>query len=60
MLLEASVHARCALWLFLEVEGEQGEGEALVGFLLKPTLLPPHSPTWTQPVERWCKPCLQV
>jgi hypothetical protein len=43
MLLEASLHARCAFLLFLEVKGRQDEGDALFGFLLKPALL--SSPT---------------
>ncbi|KAI0627782.1 hypothetical protein TUN199_00121 [Pyrenophora tritici-repentis] len=60
MLLEASLHARCAFWLFLEIEDEQREGDTLVSFLLKPALLSPPTPTWTQPAERWCRPCLQA
>ncbi|KAI2479947.1 hypothetical protein Ptr902_08128 [Pyrenophora tritici-repentis] len=60
MLREASLHARCAFWLFLEVEDEQRKGDTLAGFLLKPALPSPLTPTWTQPAERWCRPCLQA
>jgi hypothetical protein len=59
MLLEASLYARCTFWLFLEVERAE-EGESVVDLLLEPTLLPPQSPIWTQPAERWRRLCLQA